>query len=78
MIIRVYRKKQHDLIEPEVYCIVGTAPTVKTDCGVNSSLNKKVGSVTFSAAKGSFDPKCGEVQIYPKQDRTKICCGESK
>jgi hypothetical protein len=77
MIVRVFRKDRF-ITEPEVYCIVGTAPEKKVGCGEISIYPQRVGSVRFSANSGSFEPKCGEVQLYPRVDRTRICCGKSK
>lgn len=74
MLIRVYRKDRF-ISEPERYCITGQAPLVKVGCDRITEFNQTVGSVTIPATKGSFDPKCGEIKVYPKVDRTIICCG---
>jgi hypothetical protein len=73
MIIRVNRKDRF-LTEPERYCIVGVAPIKKVGCGEPSVRLQKVGSVGISLAKGSFEPTCGELQLYPRQDRIYKCC----
>lgn len=74
MVINVYRT-QHFNTQPESYCIVGTAPVKKIGCEYSEQL-QVVGSVKFSARKGSFDGECGTIKstIFDPL-KYKICCG---
>ena len=73
MIIRVYRAFRENE-EPEVHCIVGTAPVKKLKCSISDQL-QKVGSVSFSAQAGSFVPMCGRMLVQPYNDnKYHICC----
>lgn len=75
MVIQVYRA-QYFNSEPENYCIVGTASVKKIGCEY-SELPQVVGSVKFSAKKGSFDGACGTIKVNKyNPNKHKICCDE--